>query len=74
MEAAAPSPTAEATCFVLPCLTSPAAKIPGMLVSNGSGSMPHDLFSMHDVMTRQHKAILIQFDAPFRKAVLGVAR
>jgi hypothetical protein len=38
MDAAAPSPTADATCFVLPCRASPAAKIPGTLVSNGSGS------------------------------------
>ena len=30
-----PSPTAEATRFTDPCLTSPAANTPGMLVSSG---------------------------------------
>ena len=33
----APSPTAEATLFMLPCRTSPAAKTAGTLVSNGRG-------------------------------------
>ncbi len=37
--AVAPSPKAEATCFVLPERTSPAAKMPGMLVSRKEGSL-----------------------------------
>jgi hypothetical protein len=32
-----PSPTAAATRFIDPARTSPAAKTPGTLVSNGSG-------------------------------------
>jgi hypothetical protein len=32
-----PSPTAEATRLTEPCLTSPTAKMPGMLDSNGWG-------------------------------------
>lgn len=36
--AVAPSPAAEATCLVLPCLTSPAAKTPGTLVSRNIGA------------------------------------
>ncbi len=35
--AIAPAPTAQATLWTDPCLTSPAAKTPGMLVSMGSG-------------------------------------
>ncbi len=38
--AVAPSPDAEATCLVLPARTSPAAKIPGMVVSKSAGSRP----------------------------------
>src|ERR1051326_4585268 len=38
MAAAAPSPTAEATCLVLPCRSSPAAKTPAQLVSKANGS------------------------------------
>ena len=34
---AAPSPTAEATCLVLPCRASPAANTPGTLLSKGRG-------------------------------------
>lgn len=41
--ALAPSPTAAATRFIDPCLTSPAANRPGTLVSNGSGSRPSAL-------------------------------
>ena len=38
---AAPSPTAEATRLVEPERTSPTAKSPGWLVSNGSGIRPN---------------------------------
>jgi hypothetical protein len=38
--ALAPSPVAAATRFIEPEWTSPTAKTPGMLVSNGSGRRP----------------------------------
>ena len=39
MAAAAPSPTADASCFVDPPRTSPATKSPGALVMNEPGSV-----------------------------------
>ena len=70
--AAAPSPTADATCLTLSCLTSPAAKTPAILVSKARRSQ---FFLSNWLCARscpvRMKPYLSVFTESFANSVLG---